>query len=96
MSASCATRSSHHEQAIQLGLLGVANTEDPGVNHFAQEAIIAQQWEIGYMTALLEDWGYGTGSTERGNQEWSGWTCRRPWRTCRAWRVTRRWLPSGG
>ena len=61
---------SHHEQAIQLGLLGVANTEDPGVNHFAQEAIIAQQWEIGYMTALLEDWGYGTGSTERDAMVW--------------------------
>ncbi len=61
---------SHHEQAIQLGLLGVANTEDPGVNHFAQEAIIAQQWEIGYMTALLEDWGYGTGSTDRDAMVW--------------------------
>lgn len=61
---------SHHEQAIQLGLLGVANTEDPAVNHFAQEAIVAQQWEIGYMTALLEDWGYDTGDTDRDAMVW--------------------------
>ncbi len=61
---------SHHEQAIQLGLLGVANTEEPGVNHFAQESIVAQQWEIGYMTALLEDWGYDTGATDRDAMVW--------------------------
>lgn len=61
---------SHHEQAIQLGLLGVANTEDPGVNHFAQEAIVGQQWEIGYMTALLEDWGHDTGSVDRDTMVW--------------------------
>lgn len=60
----------HHEQAIQLGLLGVANAEDPDVVHFAQEAIVAQQWEIGYMTAMLEDWGYGTGDLDREAMEW--------------------------
>ena len=61
---------SHHEQAIQLGLLGVANAQDPAVTHFAQESIVAQQWEIGYMTALLEDWGYDTGSTDRDAMVW--------------------------
>ncbi len=60
----------HHEQAVQLGLLGVANGEDPDVEHFAQEAIVAQQWEIGYMTALLEDWGYDTGSIDRDAMTW--------------------------
>jgi uncharacterized protein (DUF305 family) len=60
----------HHEQAVQLGLLGVANGEDPGVEHFAQEAIVAQQWEVGYMTALLEDWGYDTGSLDRDAMTW--------------------------
>lgn len=63
---------SHHEQAIQLGLLGVANAQDPDVVQFAQETIIAQQWEIGYMTALLEDWGYDTGSIERDAMAWMG------------------------
>jgi uncharacterized protein (DUF305 family) len=60
----------HHEQAIQLGLLGVDNGQDDDVGHFAQEAIVAQQWEVGYMTALLQDWGYDTGSTERDGMVW--------------------------
>ncbi len=63
---------SHHEQAIQLGLLGVANAQDPDVVQFAQETVIAQQWEIGYMTALLEDWGHDTGSTDRDAMAWMG------------------------
>lgn len=63
---------SHHEQAIQLGLLGVANAQDPDVVRFAQETVIAQQWEIGYMTALLEDWGYDTGSVDRDAMVWMG------------------------
>lgn len=63
---------SHHEQAVQLGLLGVANGSDPDVVQFAQETVIAQQWEIGYMTALLEDWGYDTGSTDRDAMTWMG------------------------
>jgi uncharacterized protein (DUF305 family) len=60
----------HHEQAIQLGLLGVHNADDDDVSHFAQESIVAQQWEIGYMTALLEDWGHGTGDTDRDTMSW--------------------------
>jgi uncharacterized protein (DUF305 family) len=60
----------HHEQAIQLGLLGVANAEDPDVGHFAQESVVAQQWEIGYMTALLEDWGFDTGDPDRDAMTW--------------------------
>jgi uncharacterized protein (DUF305 family) len=60
----------HHEQAIQLGLLGVANAEDPDVEHFAQESVVAQQWEIGYMTALLEDWGFDTGDLDRDAMTW--------------------------
>lgn len=61
---------SHHEQAIQMGLLGVENVGDEGVRHFAQETIVAQQWEIGYMTALLEDWGFGTGDADRDTMVW--------------------------
>ena len=60
----------HHEQAIQLGLLGVANAEDPAVSTSPRRSIVAQQWEIGYMTALLEDWGYDTGSTDRDAMVW--------------------------
>ncbi len=60
----------HHRQAIQLGLTGADHATDHSVRHFAQEAIVAQQWEIGYMTALLEDWGYSTGSDDRDAMEW--------------------------
>ncbi len=71
---------SHHEQAIQMGLLGVENVGDEGVRHFAQETIVAQQWEIGYMTALLEDWGFGTGDADRDTMVWMDMPTR--WRTC--------------
>ncbi len=62
----------HHEQAIQLGLIAGDGATDDSVRHFAQEAIVAQQWEVGYMTALLEDWGYGTGSLDRDSMAWMG------------------------
>jgi len=60
----------HHEQAIQLGVIGNANAGDPNVAHFALEAVITQQYEIGYMEALLEDWGYGTGDADRDAMAW--------------------------
>lgn len=62
----------HHEQAVQLGLLGVHNAADDDVSHFAQESIVAQQWEIGYMTAMLEDWGFDTGDLDRDTMTWMG------------------------
>lgn len=63
---------SHHEQAIQLGVIGVANAESPDVAHFALEAVVAQQYEIGYMEAILEEWGYGTGDRDRDVMAWMG------------------------
>lgn len=62
----------HHEQAIQIGLIGSDNASDHVVRHFAQEALVAQQYEIGYMTALLEDWGHGTGDPDRDSMVWMG------------------------
>lgn len=60
----------HHEQAIQLGVLGVANASDDSVSHFALEAIIAQQYEIGYMDALLDEWGIGPADPDRDAMAW--------------------------
>lgn len=60
----------HHEQAIQIGVLGNANAEDEHVAHFALEAVIAQQWEIGYMESLLEEWGYDLGARDRDSMAW--------------------------
>jgi uncharacterized protein (DUF305 family) len=60
----------HHEQAVQLGIVGSANTVDPDVNNFALEAVIAQQYEIGYMEAILEEWGHGRGEPDRAGMVW--------------------------
>jgi uncharacterized protein (DUF305 family) len=62
----------HHGQAVQLGAVGAETATDPSTRHFAQEALIAQQYEVGYMTALLEDWGLGTGDPDRDAMAWMG------------------------
>lgn len=62
----------HHEQAVRLGLIGANNAGDEVVRHFAQEVLVAQQWEVGYMTALLEEWGHGTGDLDRDAMAWMG------------------------
>jgi uncharacterized protein (DUF305 family) len=62
----------HHEQAIQLGLIGADTTTDHTVRHFAIETLVSQQWELGYMTALLEEWGHGTGDLDRDAMAWMG------------------------
>ncbi len=60
----------HHGQAIQLGVVASDNATDHSVRHFGQEALIAQQYEVGYMTALLEEWGVGNGATDRDAMAW--------------------------
>lgn len=60
----------HHEQAVQLGILGSENASDRDVVHFAREAIVAQQYEIGYMEAILEDWGDGLGDPDGEVMRW--------------------------
>lgn len=61
---------SHHQQAVQLGAVGAEISTDPTTRHFAQEALISQQYEVGYMTAILESWGYGTGDLDRDAMAW--------------------------
>jgi uncharacterized protein (DUF305 family) len=62
----------HHGQAVQLGAIGSETATDPDVRGFALDAVIAQQYEVGYMTAILEDWGYGTGDPDRDAMAWMG------------------------
>ncbi len=62
----------HHQQAVQLGAIGAEISTDPITRHFAQEALITQQYEVGYMTAILESWGYGTGDLDRDAMKWMG------------------------
>ena len=62
----------HHGQAVQLGAIGAQTATDPDVRNFALDAVIAQQYEVGYMTSLLEDWGVGTGDEDRDAMAWMG------------------------
>lgn len=47
----------HHEQAVQMALIELANGENSIVRGFAQEIVIFQQWEMGRMHERLLDWG---------------------------------------
>ena len=60
----------HHEQAIRMAVLGVENAEDIEIQRYAREVIIAQQWDIGYMSALLDEWGLGRGDPDRDTMVW--------------------------
>lgn len=61
----------HHEQAVQLAQIALRNGEDPTVRIFAQEVILAQQWELGRMYQKLRDWGASTDRQETA-MEWMG------------------------
>lgn len=50
----------HHEQAVEIAKLAVANGENTLVREFALEVIIFQQYEIGVMRERLTAWGYGS------------------------------------
>src|SRR5687768_12421458 len=51
--------SDHHDQAVQLAFLELANGEEPVLKGFGTDVIASQRYEIGLMEARLRDWGYG-------------------------------------
>lgn len=48
----------HHEQAIELAKLELANGTDPTARAFAEEVLIFQSYEMGLLDQMLADWGY--------------------------------------
>lgn len=52
----CLDMIAHHEQAVEMALIELANGESPVVKGFAQEVVIFQQYEIGRMDEQLGDW----------------------------------------
>ena len=48
----------HHEQAVTMATLELANGATPDVQSFAREIVLFQSYEIGLMDAQLQDWGY--------------------------------------
>jgi uncharacterized protein (DUF305 family) len=64
--------SDHHDQAVQLSLLVLANGESAALKGFATDTIASQRYEIGLMDARLQDWGHGRGSSSRPAMAWMG------------------------
>jgi uncharacterized protein (DUF305 family) len=48
----------HHEQALDLALIELANGADPTVRSFASEVLMFQSRELGMMEQVLHEWGY--------------------------------------
>jgi uncharacterized protein (DUF305 family) len=60
----------HHDQAVELSLLELANGSDETARHFAQETIIFQRREIGIMETYLANGGAGLGDPDRDVMTW--------------------------
>ena len=62
----------HHDQAVELASIGAENATDTEVRSFARETLVYQRYELGYMSALLEQWGQTTGDPDRTAMRWMG------------------------
>ncbi len=62
----------HHEQALGVAVLTAAYGEDPTVRSFAIDVIAFQQYEIGVMTQMLDDWGYTPADRSDEAMAWMG------------------------
>lgn len=62
----------HHDQAVQLALIELANGESELLTGFALDVVASQRYEIGLMDARLRDWGHGRGDLPREAMAWMG------------------------
>jgi uncharacterized protein (DUF305 family) len=62
----------HHEQALGVATLVVANGEDPTVRSFAGEILTFQGYELGVMTQALDDWGHSPAQRSDQAMAWMG------------------------
>ncbi|MGH9113188.1 MAG: DUF305 domain-containing protein, partial [Acidimicrobiales bacterium] len=62
----------HHEQAIGVATLVVANGENPTIRSYASEILLFQGYEAGVMTQALGDWGYSPGDRSDEAMAWMG------------------------
>jgi uncharacterized protein (DUF305 family) len=60
----------HHDQALGVATLVVANGEDPTVRSYAREILVFQGYEIGVMSQMLDDWGYSRGDRSDQAMAW--------------------------
>jgi uncharacterized protein (DUF305 family) len=64
----------HHDQAVELSLLQLANGSDETARDFAQETIIFQRREIGIMETYLANGGANRGEVPRDVMGWMNMT----------------------
>jgi uncharacterized protein (DUF305 family) len=62
----------HHDQALGVAVLTAAYGEDPTVRSFAIDVIAFQQYEIGVMTRMLDEWGYSRAERSDEAMAWMG------------------------
>lgn len=62
----------HHEQAVEMASIAAENGDSAMVRGFAREILVFQPKEIGYMEALLEDWGHWPFPVDRTAMAWMG------------------------
>ena len=55
---------SHHEQAVQMSLMALERGSDPEAQGFAQEVVMFQRWELGKMSAMLDERGLAPESND--------------------------------
>lgn len=60
----------HHQQAVEMASIVAETGQDPDIRAFAREILTFQQYEVGYMEALLEDWGQWPFPDDRTAMEW--------------------------
>jgi uncharacterized protein (DUF305 family) len=49
---------SHHDQALDMALIELANGSDPTVRSFASEVLLFQSRQLGTMERILAEWGF--------------------------------------
>lgn len=64
--------SAHHEQAVMLSMIELANGSDPSVQAFAREIIRSQSYEMGLMRMRLGTWGFDPAATPQQPMAWMG------------------------
>lgn len=60
----------HHEQALGVARLAIADGQDPTVRSYASEILIFQGYEIGVMTETLNNWGFSADDRPDQAMEW--------------------------
>ncbi len=64
--------SAHHQQAVKLSMIELANGSDPSVQVFAREIIRSQSYEIGLMQMRLGNWGFDPAERPQEPMAWMG------------------------